>query len=705
MKSQANALLHVMQGLRKDVQAAYPALKGLAKDFDRLALYCQTRGLGLFTLDLPSLDPALLQGLETGRLVLGGPLSKRVSKKIGVPRLFSGLWLRVFDKSACLRQDVDVNAIAFLRQIFRLGKNIVVECSQSRKQAALENYHAIERAMVVPTLRWDHDTLGECQHGDHRHLGDNLRVSRVHDLFWTAQMRAEPGRVSEILRDNRLLDQCQQVADVIVGSFEFCEPVSYSGDLESEARGIGCRHGSGAVSERIPRWERSQFRFWPDKLEGWFPFDQLGKTAGSPEVRPSVHEGPSRLILVPKTAKGPRIIASEPTSHMWCQQLLRRFMVDQLNRLFGEDFICFHKQELSGELVLGASRDRNLATIDLSDASDRLSCWTVERILRKSPSLLSSLHAARTRYLRDTVSKEMGFLKLRKFASQGTATTFPVQSLVFLCLAIGSCIQGRVTMRKIRKLSSHVRVYGDDIIIPSRGYARLLRVTELLGLKVNRTKSFVNGHFRESCGTDGFMGYDVTPTSPKTVVVDSPASCQAVIDTCNNLYCKGYWHASDHLKSHIPPRIRCGLRIVDQHGAGFSGLISYSGGDESHLRTRWNQSLHRYEVRVWNIRYRTLKRDRGGYSALLDFMSNVHNHEQARVVHEFDCSRKTRDGLLWEPRITPTRDLRCQEVSRSGRSIPSGVGHPSPPSWGNSPNLWRVNPTWCRALGSGDRRF
>jgi len=666
MKSQANALLHVMQGLRMDVQAAYPALKGLSRDFNRLALYCQTRGLGLFTLDLPSLDPVLLQGLETGRLVLGGPLTHAVSKKVRVPRLFSGLWLRVFDKSACLRQDVDVNAIAFLRQIFRLGKNIAVECSERRKQAALGNYHAIERALAVPTLNWDSDSLGECQHVADRHLGDHLRVSRVYDLFWTPQMRGESGRVVQILRDRRLLDQCQQVADLIVGAFDFCEPVSYSADLESEAKGIGCRHGSGAVSERFPRWERSQFRNWPDKLEGWFPFDQLGKTAGSPELRPSVHEGPSRLILVPKTAKGPRIIASEPASHMWCQQLLRRFMVDQLSRLFGEDFICFHKQELSGALVLDASRDRKLATIDLSDASDRLSCWTVERVLRKSPSLLSALHAARTRYLRDEVSVDKGFLKLRKFASQGTATTFPVQSLVFLCLAIGSCIQGRVTMRKIRKLSSHVRVYGDDIIIPSRGYAQLLRAMELLGLKVNEGKSFVNGHFRESCGVDGYMGYDVTPVSPKTVVADSPASCQAVIDTCNNLYCKGYWHASDHLRTHIPPRVQRGLRIVGQHDAGFLGLTTFGVGDESHLRTRWNPRLHRYEVRVWSLRYRTLKQDRGGYSAFLDFVSSQHNHGNARIVSEYVCTRKTRDGLLWEPLNTGSRH--SAPISLRGRT-------------------------------------
>lgn len=641
-------LLHVAAGICKDVQTAYPALKGLGLDLERLALYCQTRGLSVFTLDLPHLDALLLQGLETGRLSLDGALTRKVSSRIRVPRLFSGLWLRVFDKSACLKQDVDVTALFFLRSLCGLGKKIAVECSPQRRQAALENYHVIERKLLVPSLGWDSDTLGECEHGSNRHLGDCLRARRMHDLLGQSQMRDSRGRV-EILRDIRLLDQCQRVADFVVGSMRRFEPLTYSDEMDSSGRGIGFKHGSGAVSERVNGWEKSHFKTWPDKLEYWYPFGYCGSTINSQSERPSRHEGPSRLICVPKTAKGPRIIASEPASHMWCQQLMRAFLVDELASLFGEKFICFKKQSLSGDLVLQASTDQSLATVDLSDASDRLSCWTVERIFRSNWSILSGLHAARTRYLRDDVSKDKGFLKLRKFASQGTATTFPVQSIVFLCLALGACIQGKVTRRSIMGLSSHVRVYGDDIIIPTRGYARLIRIMDLLGLKVNMAKSFVNGHFRESCGVEGYLGYDVTPVRPKTVVVDSPTSCQAVLDTCNNLFNKGLFHASEHLRAQIPVRIQYGLRIVGPHDVGFTGLSSFSGSDERHLKFRWNSRLHRNEVRVWSLSTRTPKRERGGYTTLLEFFASQHNHEHARVVSEYGCTRKTRDGFLWEP--------------------------------------------------------
>jgi hypothetical protein len=86
MKSQESVLLHVVRGILKDVQAAYPAMRGLDLDFERLTLQCQTRGQALFMLDLPHLDALLLEGLECGRLTSKGPLSSVVSKEVKVPR-------------------------------------------------------------------------------------------------------------------------------------------------------------------------------------------------------------------------------------------------------------------------------------------------------------------------------------------------------------------------------------------------------------------------------------------------------------------------------------------------------------------------------------------------------------------------------------------------------------------------------------------
>lgn len=659
MKSQESALLHVVRGICKDVQAAYPALEGLGLDIERLALYCQTRGLALFTLDLPNLDSLLLKGLEFGRLQLSGPLSRRVSKRVRVPRLFSGLWLRVFDRDACLRQDADVTSIFFLRSLSTIGKKLEVACSPDRIKATLEAYHDIEKSVRGPSLQWFSDELDADHQLESVHLVqalDGPPSSPDYLPLFSSQIEESEEAVQAKREDRILLVRVQQVADLILSKFDFFDPIEYSAQLESEGKGTGFKHGPGAVAEKLRNWEKSHFPNWPAKLEYLFPYELCGTTAGFTGEKPLNHEVPSVLYCVPKTAKGPRLIAAEPASHMWCQKCIESFMRDQFKKLFRGSFIDLNDQTKSGALVLQASRDRKLATVDLSDASDRLSCWTVERIFRKNCSLLYHLHAARTRLLKDNLSGDQNlFIKLKKFATQGTACTFPVQSLVFLCIALGSSIEGSITWHKIQGMRTQVRVYGDDIILPTHGYARLIRVMDALGLKVNMAKSYVNGKFRESCGVDGYDGYDVTPVKPKTLVADSPASCQAVVDTSNNLFNKGLWHASDSLRALLPARLRRGIRIVGVHETGFAGLTSFSGSDESHLAKRWNSRLHRNEVRVWTLLVRTQERDRQGLPALLDFFASKHNHEHARIVSEYRDVRKTRDGFLWEPLNTGAR--------------------------------------------------
>lgn len=695
MKSQVNALLQVVRGLLRDAQVAYPALEdGLSKDFDRLALYCQTRGIGFFTLDLPHLESLLLQGLEVGRLALDGPLSQRVSKEIHVPRLYAGLWLRVFDRQANLKQDADVTALAFLRQLLVVGKKLELGCSYDRLTAVVGAYHDIEHKLRRPNLGWEYDSLGlddtrtdDC-FSDHQlgglfPLSDSpvpgeeeekevdyvTEASEGKRLVLSTLGLAQAAEVSyenpaeglalfggqgsidgrRRKKDVVLLNQIQRVADLIVGSFETFDPILYSENLEREGRGTGFKHGPGAVAERRKNWEKSQFPNWPAKLQTVFPFELCGRTAGSDGDTPPNHEVASRLIAVPKTTKGPRLIAAEPTAHQWCQQAVLSFLFNQCRRSFGTDFIDFKDQQKSGDMVLEASKSRQLATVDLSDASDRLTCWTVERIFRSSPSILLALHAARTRYIRDDISEYPSFLSLRKFASQGTAVTFPVMSITMLCIAIGASLSGPVTWSAIGQLRNQVRVFGDDIILPVHGYARLARAMELLQLKINVAKSYTDSYFRESCGTDGYKGYDVTPTKPRTLVADSPASCQAVVDTTNNLFNKGYWHAASACFDLLPLRIQRRLRVVGRNDTGFRGVTSFCGSDESHLRRRWNSRLHRYEVETWTTYNVAQGHRRDGFSALLDFFASKHSSEQARTVSEYADIRKTRSGLRWEP--------------------------------------------------------
>jgi hypothetical protein len=397
-------------------------------------------------------------------------------------------------------------------------------------------------------------------------------------------------------------------------------------------------------------------------LQHYFPFDSYGVLNLNHFMErpyPSPHEPPSKLMQVPKTAKAPRLIASEPTCHQWCQQLLARFVADRLEKIFRGDFVTIRDQAPSQRMVVAASMDRSLSTIDLSSASDRLSCWTVERVFRGNKLLLELLHAVRTRWTVDqVVPGEKNFLRLRKFATQGSALTFPIQSVVFLCCALAVLPRERSLEDYRRKWGRSVRVFGDDIIVPTDRYADITRLLHYLGLKVNMDKSFHIGHFRESCGMDAYRGYDVTPSKPKSVMSDTPTSWSAIIDYSNNLFLKGYWHASIALESTLPRRFRKGLPVVGPT-CGFQGRTSFCGGDISHLQRRKNVHLHRDEVRVRCISASTRRKSASGYTALFRFLNQrIRVDVQStfgrspcspRLGSEYAVESKSREGFRWVP--------------------------------------------------------
>ena len=655
MKSlQTSVLLHVFEGLITDASRAYPELSdGFAKDKASVARYFRSRGEGVFTLDLPSLDQLLCSGLERGSLSLQGPLSRAYSKKVHVPRLFSGLWLLIFERDSSLKPDVDVNAVLFLRQFCRLGKNMLVECSKKRLHATIGEYHNVEVELRVPSEDWTRDSILGSSTKDHcfGDLGADLDTDcRMHDDQWRLPLGCSERSEGISVYDRRLLEQLQHVADAVSTTLGTFDTFSFSFERASSEAFVGFKHGRGAVADRQNREDKFAFPYWPHKLERTFPFGLTGKLVNDDRSDPVNHEVASRLIAVPKSAKAPRLIASEPSQHQWCQQQLWAWLENRCSTTWISKYIDFRDQDASAKLVLTSSLDRKLATVDLSSASDRLSCWTVERMFRKNTSLLTALHAARTRWIRSDMGSQSSFIKLKKFASQGTATTFPVQTICYLVIALTALLGDRkITMARLKEYGNQVRIYGDDIILPRYGYARLTRLMTLLQLKVNDQKSYKDGHFRESCGTDGYNGHNVTPVSPKVFVADGPASVVAVVDTANNFFMKGFWHASHNLLTHLHPRIRRGLRVV-KPDAGCFGLTSYVGSYEDHLDKRWNSSLHRTEVRTWRTIRQVRKRDREGFSVLLDFLTRSHNHEQARIVSTSDGGEpRLRMQLTWEP--------------------------------------------------------
>lgn len=226
-------------------------------------------------------------------------------------------------------------------------------------------------------------------------------------------------------------------------------------------------------------------------------------------IEMKVHDVPTaRMILVPKDSRGPRIISAEPLELQFVQQGVSRILMDYLQKHPDtRGRINFTDQTINGSLALLSSRTGEWATLDLSDASDRLSTalflhtWP-ERLHRKFLALRSHYTLLPTGEL----------LFLRKFAPMGSAICFPTESLTFWAICVASLMVKGMEYDVARR---SVYVYGDDLIVPAEHYRDVADALFSVGLRVNEGKSFASGFFRESCGVDAFAGFRITPVRIK----------------------------------------------------------------------------------------------------------------------------------------------------------------------------------------------
>lgn len=202
----------------------------------------------------------------------------------------------------------------------------------------------------------------------------------------------------------------------------------------------------------------------------------------------------SVMFTVPKNAQIDRVACKEPEINMILQRGYGLHMRSCLKKVG----IDLHDQSRNREAALHGSRTGELATIDLSSASDLISRTLVNLLLPTAWYVaLDNVRVKRT-ILLDKTSHE-----LEMFSSMGNGFTFELETVLFwaICRAVMS-LSGE---------SGTLLVYGDDIIVPATVARRLPRIFSFLGFKVNAKKSFWTGRFRESCGGHYYKGMDVTP--------------------------------------------------------------------------------------------------------------------------------------------------------------------------------------------------
>lgn len=215
---------------------------------------------------------------------------------------------------------------------------------------------------------------------------------------------------------------------------------------------------------------------------------------------------PARLGFVPKTSKTDRTICVEPSLNALGQKGIGTYMKNRLG-LFGVDL---RDQGVNQRLAREGSFRGNYATVDLSSASDTVSYALVMSLLPiEWFELLDHFRSECVEFRGEVV-------ELEKFSSMGNAYTFELESLIFYSLALAVCdsldlLDRPVFVGGALSKGFNLTVYGDDIIVPVGAYHLLKEVLTWCGFSLNEAKSFCYGPFRESCGADWFLGFDVRP--------------------------------------------------------------------------------------------------------------------------------------------------------------------------------------------------
>jgi hypothetical protein len=211
----------------------------------------------------------------------------------------------------------------------------------------------------------------------------------------------------------------------------------------------------------------------------------------------------SRLSFVPKSSEISRTICTEPVLNMLFQKGIALVLEQRLVEVLGIDLKS--QPDKNRELARIGSLTGKFGTIDLSSASDSMSLGVVKEFF--PPSFYNWLLRTRSD---KTILPDGSPVDLHMVSSMGNAYTFPLQTLLFASLVYGAYrAYGIKTECPRGRNLGNFAVFGDDIIVLQQTYGLVVRLLEILGFKVNVDKSFNEGLFRESCGQDFYLGYNV----------------------------------------------------------------------------------------------------------------------------------------------------------------------------------------------------
>jgi hypothetical protein len=528
-----------------DLERKFPTrVRSIRRDYETVKSRYASEGISFFTKTLPKLGKALMKSFESNKLERPREFKSYGTQQI--PAFMSGIISLCYDSSGTL--SIGSDAPGLFRecfQIFFLAYKANLPYNESTIQEVLDRFKGNEQEL------------------------SELVISEEDPILHRA-------------------------ADLLAELFQ-----SY------DRRAICPKHGPGAVATGEKGNDKWRFKRHYALLHQRFPYyeffmvsgsDCLLDTIGEYKSRERLVSGTAKVVLVPKDSRGPRLISCEPLEYQFIQQGIKNVLYPLIeSHPLTKGFVNFTDQSINQELARSGSVNRENATLDMKDASDRVSLALVKALFPKE--LYLDLYASRTAA---TQLPDGSILPLTKFAPMGSALCFPVEAIVFWSLCV-SLLSEKMSESRARR---SVYVFGDDIIVPSAFADYVMDGLSKYGLTANRDKSFSKGYFRESCGMDAYRGVQITPTRLKSLGIDNPWNgdfLASFVAFANHMASKGYEEVSkfcfetvERITGPIPYGTSSASYLSRTVHSAFYALIKNL---ESGFKCRWNSQLHRVEIR------------------------------------------------------------------------------------------------------------
>jgi len=232
-----------------------------------------------------------------------------------------------------------------------------------------------------------------------------------------------------------------------------------------------------------------------------------------------------------------------------------------------------------------------------------------------------------------------------------------MEAIVFVTVVfygIEQQLNRRMTDSDIRSFIGRVRVYGDDIIVPVEYVQSVMQALETFGFRVNKSKSFWNGKFRESCGRDYYDGQDISLVRLRRLLPANRRHVREVVSAVslrNQLFGAGWYRTAAWLDEVI------GRIIPFPYVEPTSPLLGRHGTLKEILEQdlRHDEYLHRPLVKGVRISPLTPVSKLDDYGALMKWFLSI------------DPPNKRAPCLLpwWEAEMSPLAE---DHLERAGRA-------------------------------------